>query len=243
MTYRTSLMMCVVAVLALAWAAPAQAAPTITDVSVTSGDAHISFDNPGPLVGAAVWGHSVTHDGIAFGEWTGLPYGGGNPTKTLGSGVSVTGSTDGNQFYRVVDSDNWGANTNDYQYKYMCQPGNREWTLTFNGLSDSETYIFQFGYFYPGNPAYDHDVTLSAGSATATPHLNYGDLTGPSTNDYDLLTATVSGATSFQITMPGDGNSQNQLLNAFSVHTPEPATLALLGLGGMGMLLGRRRRR
>jgi hypothetical protein len=33
-----------------------------------------------------------------------------------------------------------------------------------------------------------------------------------------------------------------QSMNAFSVHLPEPATMALLGLGGLGVLLRRKRR-
>jgi len=239
MELQKSLTLCAVAVLGLATAA--QAATIVS--SVDNSSSKIAFDNTYPLVGAAMFAMSgqsppvvaATYDGIAFSLY---PENNGTNQFTMAGGVYAQ-VTDGREFaYRT------NVNGAD-QYRIMAtNDSNMPVRLRFYGLDPNETYQFQFGY-YKSSAMYNQNAWLAPeadglpdyghlGNAQAQ-YLDYGT----AGHEYALLTATVSGTDEFSLQM----ERGNQSMNAFSVHqVPEPATLALLGLGGLGMLIGRRRK-
>jgi len=109
-------------------------------------------------------------------------------------------------------------------------------TLTFSGLDDSLTYNLNIGTAWILNP--DLDVNYAADGQNFTNDSDvsakaYGDLLGLSTDGSGNLVITVS----------SDSTSRNDAAVSALVLTavPEPSSAALLGLGGLALILRRRK--
>jgi len=109
-------------------------------------------------------------------------------------------------------------------------------TLTFSGLSDSLTYDLVIGARYDVNSNADTSWTVDGQTllATATSDTEaYRSFTGLSTDGAGNLVITGTGA-----------GSRTDIATVSALHltaVPEPSALALLGVGGMLILLRRRR--
>ena len=111
-----------------------------------------------------------------------------------------------------------------------------DWNFTFTGLDDSLTYDFTAAVgAWTGNNVID-GMTVEAGGTTVT----WANL------DADNLYATISGISSVggNLTVSMD-NPTSQTVSALSGATltaiPEPSSAALLGLGGLALILRRRK--
>jgi hypothetical protein len=223
MVIRKHVMACACLCAATMLVANLASAETISGVS-TNSSSHIVFDSTGAL-GGVTYTTTGTYDGITFNVWTGTA----DTPQSLGGGVYV------------VASSNWSgivALGGDEQYtKAAYTSGQEAGTYTFSGLDASQTYVFQFG-FADKRHSYPYDVTatLLSDTMTATTALKFGDSTA---NDYALLTATVSGSTGFQLSLPVTTGGVGPICCSFSasvVSVPEPSTLALLAGGLLGLI-------
>jgi hypothetical protein len=100
---------------------------------------------------------------------------------------------------------------------------------------------FLFGDPRSDFPYSGRTVTVSDSLAnTDTAILTYGS--GAAGDEFAMLTAVVSGSTSFQFISPVSGTGSGApLLSGVVVHSiPEPSTALLGGLGLLGLLRRRR---
>ena len=183
--------------------------------SVDNSSSKIVFDVPGALVGAAVMGDPATYDGIEFEL---LPTNLQSTPWSLASGVTVS-TADNREFSGRGDV----GGTDQYRYRSSNGDG-MPIRLLFDGLDSSETYLFQFGFYYTGTD-YSQDAWL-APETSGLP--NYGHLaiaqsqffefgtgTLPAGYEYAKLNVTVSESTEFSIQLER-GTAQS--MNAFSLH-------------------------
>lgn len=125
--------------------------------------------------------------------------------------------------------------------------------LAVSGLAANTEYSFQFFAYDSGNTNQVESIFDYTGSTAAGPGTLLGTITRPSpnvapttNNDYSLavnVTTDANGRALFNFTADNPStlavNDGNPVLNGFIVSVvPEPASLALLGLGGL-MVLGR----
>ncbi len=177
--------------------------------AVTNSAAPIAFERAGALVGAAVFGHPGTYDGIPFAEWRPS----GRSPFALGDGVYVVMDSNG---YPVTDLGGGGP----YQTELYAS-GDGAQTLTFTGLATNKTYAFQFAHFEKraGDwSRYEGDqVFMTADSWSAKQRLVFGPgKTGEAACNYALLTVTVTDTPSLCYTMPRPG-ARGPSMNGFSV--------------------------
>ena len=125
--------------------------------------------------------------------------------------------------------------------------------LTLAGLADgiySITTYHHASFDHPnGSNTFDFDVTLTDANGTALVHDDLRTSLGATVTTADLGMAvtwfTVSGGNDVTLSFSPDaefGDGLNQLmLNGFVLSVPEPSSTALLGLGGLALMLRRRR--
>ena len=106
--------------------------------AVTNSGERIAFDRAGTLVGAVVFGHPGTYDGMPFVQWRPSD----RSPLALGDGVCAVMDSSG---YPVTDLGGGGP----FQTEQYAG-GDGPQTLTFTGLATNKTYAFQFSFRHLG---------------------------------------------------------------------------------------------
>jgi len=172
----------------------------------------------------------VASDGTATGE---------NVNFTMTSGyVSTATTTFGN-----------GGGTNDLLQSYILNnPGTG--TVTLTGLADGGSYQL---YLYCGSGAYNNAATdfaittgtggPAAGSDAGVVNVADGNTAFTENANYVVFNATADATGTLGISYSGaSGHAEADINGLQVVSTPEPATLALLGMGASGLLLKKKRK-
>ena len=193
----------------LAFVAALCAGGSEISTAVTNSGERIAFDRSGALVGAVVFGHPGTYDGMPFVLWRPSDR---SPFE-LGDGVCAVMDSNG---YPVTDLGGGGP----FQTEQYAG-GDGPQTLTFTGLATNRIYAFQFAHFerragdwsrYEGS-----QVFMASDSWSAKQKLVFGPgKTGDTSLNYALLTVTVTGSSSLCYTMPRPG-ARGPSMNGFSV--------------------------
>lgn len=170
----------------------------------------IVFDRSGTLVGAVVFGHPGTYDGLPFVLWSPKDA----TPLALGGGVQVVAEGNG---FRTANLGGGGP----YQTElYMTGSGTQ--AFAFSGLNPEKTYAFQFAHFenranarmkYSGR-----QIVLAGDGWRAYQDLVFGPGdTGDTSRNYALLTITVSGTDRLYYGTPRSTCGRGPSMNGFSV--------------------------
>ncbi|MGJ8672890.1 PEP-CTERM sorting domain-containing protein [Rubritalea sp.] len=111
-------------------------------------------------------------------------------------------------------------------------------TFAFTGLDASQAYTVLFYSARGNNGGPATDIGVSVGSGTGA------SISNSLNNDSEVGTfvATTTAAGELSLTYSSGGGNTATALNFMSITTvPEPSSTALLGLGGIAMILRRRR--
>ena len=209
-----------IAGLVFALAPAAQAAVVTWEAPVPVGTVGDTVVNTtGVLVEALNFnGDTVTVDGVTF---AGMPRPVSATAYSDFSAIEQYGDNNGTSSLPLI-----GPEFDDMLSTSVARSGSQ--TITLDGLTLGGDYIVQFFAYCPNT---DWTQYYSSGGTQSTAAFLY---TGPSqlatfTADAETLSVTI------HQTYGRVSGYQQRLV-------PEPATLALLGIGGLGMLLRRRRR-
>jgi len=245
MSLRTSLIVCAAVVLTLAWAAPARAAiingidwrevdasnSTVASGSIeTDGfgtgdqtDNNWDYSTPYGVIGP---GDSDERD--ATGNGTGMYM--SNASETVGKlTVTIPGVLNPSTTYTVfvVFRDNFDL---DYGVLVSLDDSNWQWHTSEGADTNLDGTIDTTGATYLGQDTdlgkYGDYYYVDAGVGTVTGET---DLVLYFKDADELVTSGAYGSVGWSI------------IDAVGF-VPEPATLALVGLGGLGLVLGRKRR-
>jgi hypothetical protein len=155
----------------------------------------------------------------------------------VGSTIDVVGTSTGPGW----STHSFGGDTLFHTIAYVDSNGG--YTIDLTDLDAAKSYQVQFLFGDPRSdfPYSGRTVTVSDSLAnTDTAILTYGS--GAAGDEFAMLTAVVSGSTSFQFISPVSGTGSGApLLSGVVVHSiPEPSTALLGGLGLLGLLRRRR---
>jgi len=252
-------MLWVVAVLAVGmvcWAGAAQAALVNVDINKAltySGSTATSWSPT--FTGAA-----VVNPGVTSQTWNALNQ--PNTSNPSTGSVPVLVDSEGNASSVTLPAfslpngdfrDNTGDAAPDLGYRDLMgdrpQAGSDPASVTIRGLDAGawDLYIFGFG---DGNGSSGWNVKDGTAAIQSSGWTTFGpDLPNPSSlvegTHYLHFSGTHVAGTDILVSnqqISGEGTNYGQVRWAGFQVTPEPATMALLGLGGLGVLFGRKRR-
>jgi len=269
MKTRTTLMLCVLAVIALAWATPAQAALValwgFNAGSGTTANDHSANNNDGTLVagggGLPAWvtGHTgaAWDKALKFQGWT--------------DRVRVLDSASFNTITNTFTIGLWAKADYIASYQYLLLTSNdssgnsRRWLFQGDNGGGDQMYVWSdvdgnwkkglgFKIGGGGNAYAWHHYALQYSGGTLTAYVD-GALKGTyavGTNWPDFTDSLLIGGKN-QAWQSWEGpiddvvifnsvENIGQIMAGTHPLMPEPATMALMGLGGLGLLLGRKRR-
>ena len=113
-------------------------------------------------------------------------------------------------------------------------------TLSGPGISANTDYEIKFWGYDAGNNVDFSFISTGTTTGTAGPIVNANSAPHPVTFDDYTATGTFTSNASGQLEIVGSGT--NPTLNGFQLTAvPEPSTTALLGLGGLALILRRRK--
>jgi len=262
MKTRTTLMLCVLAVLALAWATPAQAALVgYWNLNEGSGTTAKDFlkgnNNDGTLSGGVSW---VTGHTGASGDYA-VRIPGGSDYITVPDSASFDTIT--NNFTIAAWVRELGGTNYGHVFVTTTNYAARNWLLQTSAWGGDSMYVWSdtngawnksLGYILPGGNGWHHlaltydgtnmrlyaDGSLAGTYGVSSTFPNFGGalyiggwLAGGSSFDGDIDDAVVFNSVE---------NVGQIMAGTHPDMVPEPATLALLGLGGLSLLLRRKRR-
>jgi hypothetical protein len=241
-------MLCVLAVIALAWATSAQAAlmlinydiggttPTGAGVIGTTGDVWNSRNAAGTgWKGVDQWNlaNLVDSTGASSGASLAIT----QPTGFKGN--------NGDQGTGVNSSSKWPTN-NRYPFDRSLGDGSSgRIVFTISGLDDDYTYdvYVLWSYDAPGTSRASVDTSPTDPSDTWGKTLTWSTRSTDPVEGQDYVVFSGVSATGGVIQLLTKPADSNRGLSGFQIlQVPEPATMALLALGGLGLLLGRKRK-
>ena len=231
--------------LALLGLSSAASAAAITFGAAQNDTADTDVSTTGTLVAAySVSGPAVTVNTVPFAAF---PVSGASATNGNTTVATSTGTiTNPGSAYGTPSSSSMSTN-----YKSILSAGSFEdfapsptFTITFSGLTLGQQYKVQLWVNDSRGPAAGgfRTGTLSGPGASNSVTLAYdvGNVSNGA-GQYALGTFTADAA-SQTVTFTGTSSQNDTQINAFQLRSiPEPTSLGLLGVGGLGLLARRRR--
>lgn len=218
---------------------------TSANAAFISGLVNIDFNKAGSSVGTA-GGAAVV--GAAGDTWNGIAVA-VSPGPASGTNISLVDSTNAASDATLSYSADYGLDVGSSSFfpallKDYLRVQNAAGTVTIGGLSSAVTYDV---YLYIASDTQNRVSTFTVDGATSSTAANSSDQT---------LTSFVEGKNYLKFTLSPDANDQIKItihqgggatqgnLNGLQIQAvPEPASLAILGLLGGFMTLGRSHRR
>ena len=165
-------------------------------------------------------------DGATTGVGIAVAQSDASTTYTEANTIAGTGPNALNTTDSLVYGDALGRNNG----------GGSTMSITFTGLSDSLTYDLTGGVS-SSNPARYATGWTIAGQAAPTSQLSDATIAG----GYISFTELTSSAGSLVITLDNNGSFHLAVSQLELTAVPEPSSTALLGLGGLALMLRRKR--
>jgi len=139
-------------------------------------------------------------------------------------------------FYAYVGGGTNPALFDDFIFK---NGGTITMTLSGAGISASTDYDMTFWAYYGAEA---RNTTIDGSAGTTGPSLGPIAFVNPPTSLSDnAASGTFTSDSSGVLTFAVSGTNARPAINGFQIAVPEPATMALLGMGGLMMLRRRRR--
>jgi hypothetical protein len=185
------------------------------------------FGSWAPYSQAAADNNGLTVNGTTFQAFSDLP------------SLNPTGVTDGYNAYNNPNTSDANYNTLLQTAGYNSQSGTI--TVSWGGMTPGDTYLLEI---WANDGRGNNRSEFVTGGANTSSTFLYGN--APGNFIIGTFTADGSGSQSFTLDGTGSQNGDVPQINLLQVRdisvTPEPSTMALVTLGGVGLIAGYRRK-